>query len=118
MSSNNFRQVCQDFETSYKVNADQNKELTSTVQARQKLESQQQENKNVQAEFALLKDDANIYKLVGQILLKQDKTEAVMAVDGRLQYIEKEIERVEKQITEIQEKSDKKKMEVCFDWFR
>jgi prefoldin beta subunit len=90
-------------------------ELTSTVQARQKLESQQQENKNVQAEFALLKDDANIYKLVGSVLLKQDKTEAVMAVDGRLQYIEKEIERVEKQISGIQEKSEKKKMEVCFD---
>jgi len=87
--------------------------LTSALQARQKLESQQQENKNVQAEFALLKDDANIYKLVGPVLLKQDKTEAVMAVDGRLNYIEKEIERVEKQIKEIQEKSEKKKMEVC-----
>ena len=72
----------------------------------------------MQAEFALLKDDANVYKQVGPVLLKQDKTEAMMAVNGRLQYIEKEIERVEKQITGIQEKSEKKKMEVCFDWFR
>jgi len=117
-NSSSFRQVRQAFWTRYGVNADHHIELTSTVQARQKLESQQQENKNVQAEFSLLKDDANIYKLVGPVLLKQDKTEAVLAVDSRLQYIEKEIERVEKQIAEIQEKSEKKKKEVCFDWFR
>lgn len=35
--------------------------------------------------------DANIYKLVGPVLLKQDKNEAVMAVDGRLEFIEKEM---------------------------
>jgi len=50
--------------------------------------------------------------MVGPVLLKQDKAEAVMAVDGRLQYIEKEIERVEKQIAELQDKSEQKKMEV------
>ncbi|KAI9834200.1 MAG: hypothetical protein M1819_003038 [Sarea resinae] len=66
-------------------------ELQSAVDARQKLESQQQENKGVQKEFAKLKDDANIYKIVGPVLLKQDKSEAVMAVDGRLEFIEKEM---------------------------
>jgi chaperonin cofactor prefoldin len=29
--------------------------------------------------------------LVGPVLLKQDKTEAVMAVDGRLEFIDKEM---------------------------
>jgi prefoldin beta subunit len=38
-----------------------------------------------------LKDDASIYKLVGPVLLKQDKTEAVLAVDGRLDFIDKEM---------------------------
>jgi prefoldin beta subunit len=42
-------------------------------------------------EFSSLDDDANIYKLVGPILLKQDKGEAVMAVNGRLDFIEKEM---------------------------
>lgn len=42
-------------------------------------------------EFASLEDDANIYKLVGPVLLKQEKTEAVMAVDGRLEFIENEM---------------------------
>lgn len=42
-------------------------------------------------EFAKLSDDANIYKSVGPVLLKQDKNEAVMAVNGRLEFIEKEM---------------------------
>lgn len=66
-------------------------ELQTSVNARQKLESQQQENKGVQREFASLDESANIYKLVGPVLLKQDKTEAVLAVDGRLEFIENEM---------------------------
>ncbi|RDW67986.1 hypothetical protein BP5796_07227 [Coleophoma crateriformis] len=87
-------------------------ELQTNVASRQKLESQQQENKGVQKEFKSLDDDANIYKLVGPVLLKQDKTEAVLAVDGRLEFIDNEIKRVEKQIKEIEEKTDKVRMEI------
>lgn len=61
------------------------------MEARQKLESQQQENESVQEEFNSLDDESNIYKLVGPVLLKQDKTEALMAVNGRLEFIEKEM---------------------------
>lgn len=42
-------------------------------------------------EFAKLAEDANIYKLVGPVLLKQEKSEAILAVNGRLEYIEKEM---------------------------
>ncbi|KAG8625004.1 hypothetical protein KVT40_006755 [Elsinoe batatas] len=87
-------------------------ELQGIVAARQKLESQQQENKSVQREFEKLADDANIYKLVGPVLLKQDTIEAKSTVDGRLDYIEKEIGRVEVQIKSIQDKSEAKKMEI------
>ncbi|KAG9230312.1 Prefoldin [Amylocarpus encephaloides] len=80
--------------------------LQGHVNSRQKLESQQQENRAVQKEFSHLKDDANIYKMVGPVLLKQEKTEAVLAVDGRLEYIENEIKRVEKQIKETEDQSD------------
>ena len=66
-------------------------ELDGLVDARQKLESQQQENQGVQSEFAQLDDDSNIFKMVGPVLLKQDKTEATMAVNGRLEFIEKEM---------------------------
>ncbi|KAL1623612.1 Prefoldin subunit 6 [Neofusicoccum ribis] len=66
-------------------------ELQTVVEARQKLESQQQENKGVQQEFDKVADDANVYKLVGPVLLKQEKSEAVLAVKGRLEFIEKEM---------------------------
>ncbi|KAI5200638.1 hypothetical protein E4T42_01701 [Aureobasidium subglaciale] len=87
-------------------------ELQTTVAARQKLESQQQENRGVKSEFANLDDDANIYKLVGPILLKQEVSEAKSTVDGRLDFIQNEINRIEKQISDIQEKSEEKKMAV------
>ncbi|KAF2800822.1 Prefoldin [Melanomma pulvis-pyrius CBS 109.77] len=99
------------------------RELSTAIEARQQLESQQQENTTVKKvrlhlyellqEFSLLDDDANIYKQIGPVLLKQDKTEAVMAVNGRLEFIEKEIKRVETQIEGIQGKSETVKIEVC-----
>ncbi|KAE8380052.1 putative prefoldin subunit 6 [Aspergillus bertholletiae] len=87
-------------------------ELDGLVEARQKLESQQQENEGVQKEFNSLDDDANIYKLIGPVLLKQEKSEALMAVNGRLEFIEKEIKRIEGQIKENQDKSDKMRAEI------
>ncbi|OBT46222.1 hypothetical protein VE00_02353 [Pseudogymnoascus sp. WSF 3629] len=87
-------------------------ELQTIVSARQKLESQQQENKGVKREFDSLAEEANIYKLVGPVLLKQEKTEAVMAVDGRLEFIDNEIKRTEKQIADIQASSDAKRSEI------
>lgn len=62
-------------------------ELTTRVQARQKLESQFTENQGVQKEFSTLDDEAKIYKLVGPVLLKQDTVEAKGTVDSRLEYI-------------------------------
>ncbi|TKA47523.1 hypothetical protein B0A54_01895 [Friedmanniomyces endolithicus] len=84
-------------------------ELTTIVTARQKLESQHTENKS---EFAGLADDAVIYKLVGPVLLKQDTSEAKSTVDGRLDYIEKEIKRVETNIKDVQVRSEGKKTEI------
>lgn len=87
-------------------------ELENTIEARQKLESQQQENQGVQKEFALLDPDATIYKLIGPMLLKQERREAILAVDSRLEFIEKEIKRIESQITDIQSRSEKKRAEI------
>ncbi|KAI2466960.1 Prefoldin beta-like protein [Annulohypoxylon bovei var. microspora] len=87
-------------------------ELQTAVQSQQKLEAQKQENSNVQKEFERLKDGENIYKLVGPVLLKQEKVEAESTVNGRLEFISKELERTEDQIKEIQDKVEKKKGEI------
>jgi len=82
------------------------------IAARQKLDSQLQENKNVQKEFSILSEDANIYKLIGPVLLKQDKNEAIMNVDRRLGHIQSEIKRIEGQIKSLEEKSEKQRAEI------
>ena len=73
-------------------------ELQSTIDARQKLESQHQENKGVAREFSFFASEneqeggaGKIYKVVGPVLLAQDKSEAIMAVQARLEFIEKEM---------------------------
>ncbi|KAG0293202.1 hypothetical protein BGZ98_002277 [Dissophora globulifera] len=88
------------------------KDYTKAVESRQRLDSQLQENTLVQAEFKLLKDDANIYKLIGPVLTKQDKAEAVTNVDKRIDFINTEIDRVEKQLKDMQAKTDKKRIEL------
>ena len=45
----------------------------------------------VMAEFKMLDDDSNVYKLVGPILAKQDLAEAKENVQQRLTHIEKSI---------------------------
>ncbi|KAF4773390.1 prefoldin subunit [Colletotrichum paranaense] len=87
-------------------------ELQTTVQSRQKLEAQRQENLGVKEEFDKLKDGEQIYKLVGPVLLKQDKVEAESTVKGRLDFITKEIERHEGLIRDAQGKLEKKKGDI------
>ncbi|KAK6544175.1 hypothetical protein TWF694_000882 [Orbilia ellipsospora] len=91
---------------------DLQKKLQEVIEARQRLDAQLSENKAVQKEFASLDSDANIYKLIGPTLIKQEKSEAIMNVDKRLDFIEKEIKRIEGQITEFSEISEKKKGEI------
>ncbi|ORY95860.1 prefoldin subunit 6 [Syncephalastrum racemosum] len=84
-------------------------DLAKAVEARQRLDSQQQENELVNKEFEHLEDDANIYKLIGPVLVKQEKAEASTNVKNRLELINKEIERVEKQLEELSKKAEEKK---------
>ncbi|GAO46594.1 hypothetical protein G7K_0821-t1 [Saitoella complicata NRRL Y-17804] len=88
------------------------RDMTNAVGNRQRLDSQLQENKIVQKEFSLLDDSAKIYKLIGPVLVKQDKPEAVTNIDKRLEFIEAEIKRVEEKLKELQEKGERKKGEL------
>ncbi|KAH8773712.1 Prefoldin [Diaporthe sp. PMI_573] len=87
-------------------------ELQTVVSSRQKLEAQKQENSGVKSEFGKLKDGEAIYKLVGPALLKQEKAEAEATVDGRLEFINKDITRQEDKIKEIQEKLERVKGDI------
>ncbi|KAK4111699.1 Prefoldin beta-like protein [Canariomyces notabilis] len=87
-------------------------DLQDAVQSRQKLEAQKQENLGVQKEFAKLKEGETIYKLIGPVLLKQDQADAESTVNGRLEFINKEISRLETRIKEAQGEIERKKGEI------
>jgi prefoldin beta subunit len=82
-------------------------ELSNTlIPARQKLDSQHSENTAVQKEFSTLSPASQIYKAIGPVLLKQDQADAKATVNGRIEYIEKEISRIEGQIEGVQKKME------------
>ncbi|CAO3607137.1 unnamed protein product [Mucor hiemalis] len=89
------------------------KELSQVIENRQRLESQQQENELVNTEFQHLDGDSSIYKLIGPVLVKQDKSEAATNVKNRLELISNEIKRVETQLNELTQKSESKKNEIA-----
>ncbi len=74
------------------------------VASRQKLETQLQENKIVKEEFDKLKSGTKIYKLIGPVLLPQEQDEANSNVEKRLDFIKREITRVEEKIATEQSK--------------
>ncbi|KAF9056494.1 Prefoldin [Panaeolus papilionaceus] len=87
-------------------------DLSRAVEARQKLDAQLSENELVKKEFAQLKPENAVYKLIGPVLVKQDQVEAKTNVETRLDFIRSEIRRVESQIKDIEGKQEKKKSEV------
>ncbi|KAI8420983.1 hypothetical protein MSG28_008129 [Choristoneura fumiferana] len=69
------------------------KEYHKAVAQKQQLDSQLNENKAVKEELMLLKKDAEVYKLIGPVLVKQDLEEARQNVTKRMEFITKEIKR-------------------------
>lgn len=87
-------------------------EYTKVFGARQSLIEKKNENEMVLSEFNLLTGDAAVYKLVGPILAKQDLTEAKTNVEKRIEFIGKEIERMDKLEIDFQAKVDERKKNI------
>ncbi|EJS42670.1 yke2p [Saccharomyces arboricola H-6] len=87
-------------------------ELEEFILARQQLETQLQENKIVNEEFEQLEEDTPVYKLTGNVLLPVEQSEARGNVDKRLEFIEAEIKRCEKNIRDKQEELEQVRNEL------
>lgn len=85
------------------------KDIQKLITGRQQLDAQYNENKIVKDELDLVEDSANVYKLTGPILVKQDLAEAKINVQKRIDYIQGELKRHEKSIKDLQTKHDEKK---------
>ena len=70
-------------------------EYRKVIINKEKMTAKKNENESVLTEFKLLEDDAKVYKLVGPILAKQDTEDARQNVTKRIDFIEKEIARLE-----------------------
>lgn len=87
-------------------------ELEDLVIARQKLETQLQENKIVNEEFNDLKENTQVYKLTGNVLLPVEQSEARSNVTKRLEFIQTEIDRCENNLKAKQQEQEKVRAEL------
>ncbi|XP_039871242.1 prefoldin subunit 6 [Simochromis diagramma] len=86
--------------------AQMQKEVSKSMSARQKLETQLTENNIVKEELDLLDCSNTVYKLIGPVLVKQDLDEAKATVAKRLEYINGEIQRYETLLKDMEKKSE------------
>lgn len=80
------------------------KEFQKCVSTRQQFDAQLNENELVLSEFNRLKSSAEVFKLVGPVLVKQEVTEAISTVKKRITFIKDELERCDKNISASEEK--------------
>jgi len=87
-------------------------EYTKVYAAKQSLVEKKSENEMVLAEFNLMSADAAVYKLVGPVLAKQDVAESKTNVEKRIEYITKEIERMDKLEQDFQSKVEERRANI------
>jgi prefoldin beta subunit len=79
---------------------------------RQQFVQQYSENDMVLKELEKLEDDANVFKLIGPVLIKQDLVEAKSNVGKRLEFISNETERLDKMVKSMEHKQEVKHKEI------
>ncbi|KAG2498321.1 hypothetical protein HYH03_003581 [Edaphochlamys debaryana] len=77
-------------------------ELSKFVKTRTELSARANETDIVLEELKLLDDDANVFKSVGPVLVRQDLVEARSNVTNRLEFIKKDLERLDGQIKSLE----------------
>jgi len=85
------------------------KTQTKTLSARQTLDSQLNENKLVKEELDCLEDSADIYKLIGPALVRQELQEAKQNVDKRIGYISGELKRHDEALKDLEKKLEERR---------
>ncbi|KXZ55841.1 hypothetical protein GPECTOR_2g1392 [Gonium pectorale] len=85
--------------------------MSKLVTTKRDLTARCQETETV-LELKLLDDEANVFKAVGPVLVKQDLVEARTNVSNRLEYIKKDIERLDNQIKGVESKMLDREKEI------
>ncbi|XP_042491687.1 prefoldin subunit 6 [Macadamia integrifolia] len=85
------------------------KDIAKNHQVRKKYTIQLGENELVLKELDLLNENANVFKLMGPVLVKQDLAEANANVRKRIDYISAELKRLDGNLQDLEEKQNSKK---------
>ncbi|KAM1032849.1 hypothetical protein TB2_035919 [Malus domestica] len=85
------------------------KDISKNHQVRKKYTIQLGENELVLKELDILSEDANVFKLIGPVLVKQDLAEARANVRKRIEYISAELKRLDATLQDMEEKQNSKK---------
>ncbi|KAJ7551089.1 hypothetical protein O6H91_07G133400 [Diphasiastrum complanatum] len=88
------------------------KDISKNHQVRRQYTIQHGENEMVQKELELLDEDANVYKLIGPVLVKQDLVEAKANVNKRIEYITAELRRLDGSLKSLEEQQNSKREAV------
>ncbi|CAN0911460.1 Prefoldin subunit 6 [Linum grandiflorum] len=88
------------------------KDIAKNHQVRKKYTIQLGENELVLKELELLREDANVFKLIGPVLVKQDLAEANANVHKRIEYISAELKRHDATLQDLEEKQNSKREAV------
>ncbi|XP_046387819.1 prefoldin subunit 6 [Ischnura elegans] len=82
------------------------KDYQRAVSIRQQLDGQLSENSVVKDELDMLKPGAEVFKLIGPVLVKQSLEEAKQTVSKRMDYIKGELKRQEDLLQDLDRKQD------------
>ncbi|KAF9619374.1 hypothetical protein IFM89_006561 [Coptis chinensis] len=88
------------------------KDISKNHEVRKKYTIQLGENEIVLKELDLVKEDANVYKLIGPVLVKQDVMEANANVRKRIEYITAELKRLEGALQDMEGQHNSKKESI------
>ncbi|XP_023519019.1 prefoldin subunit 6-like [Cucurbita pepo subsp. pepo] len=108
-STSAVRELQRELETKANDLSKLQKDIAKNHQIRKKYTIQLGENELVLKELDLLKDDANVYKLIGPVLVKQDLAEANANVRKRIDYISAELKRLDSALQDLEEKQNSKR---------
>jgi len=88
------------------------KQISNLANSRSQYLTQLNENEMVKKELELLETDAEIFKLVGPVLIKQERTEATANVLKRIDFISGELKKIEATAKETGDKQEKQKQKI------
>ncbi|KAM0939501.1 putative prefoldin beta [Dioscorea sansibarensis] len=106
------KELQRDLEAQANVLSKIQKDISKNHQVRKQYTIQLGENELVLKELDLLKEDANVYKLIGPVLVKQDLAEARGNVSKRIEYISAELKRLEGTLQDLEDKQNSKKESI------